>query len=184
MQKDGTWRTDFNDPSAGTIQRPITLAPCTFNIDDPYTLYAGPIYRNESTGELICDLSSKTYESSNASTSSVQWPTDNFWVVHANNELAFGREDPCSDGGANSGPPGQSKPVSVPGQAVFGFEYVNSDLPCARKLCWPWTPTSFLTVSVRSIKARFRSYRLACKPIVARAPSRSHILTIPYTRTF
>ena len=133
VQKDGTWRTDFNDPSAGTIQRPITLAPCTFNIDDPHTLYAGPIYRNESTGELICDLSSKTYESSNASTSSVQWPTDNFWVVHANNELAFGREDPCSDGGANSGPPGQSKPVSVPGQAVFGFEYVNSDLPVRKK---------------------------------------------------
>ena len=91
VQRDGTWRTDFNDPAAGTVQRPITLSPCTFGIlMIPVLLYAGPIYWNESTGEVICDLSSKTYQSSNASTSSVQWPADNFWVIHANNEFAFG----------------------------------------------------------------------------------------------
>ena len=134
VQKHGTWRTDLDHPLAGTVQRPITLAPCTFETDDPFLLYAGPIRRNASeAGELICDRWSTTYPSSNASTSSTHWPTDNFWVVHANNEVAFGIEDSCSDNGANDGPPGQSKRVAAPGQGVFGFAFVDSNVPLRRK---------------------------------------------------
>ena len=132
-QKDGTWRTDFDDPATGTVQRPVTLMPCTFPMDDPYLLYAGPTYWKESAGAVMCDRSSITYPESNASTSSVQWPADNFWVIHANNEFAFGTDDHCSDGGANSGPPGQSKQVSAPGEGVFGFQFVDSNLPFRKK---------------------------------------------------
>jgi len=132
-QKDGTWRTDLNDPAAGTIRQPLTLLPCTFEIGDPYLIYAGPTYWRASTGEVTCDLSSTVYQSSNASTSSDKWPVDNFWVVHANNEFAFGSDDSCSDGGANTGPPGQSKRVSAPGNGMFGFEFANSNVPLRKK---------------------------------------------------
>lgn len=132
-QKEGTWRTDLNDPAAGTVRRPLTLMPCTFGIEDPYLLYAGPTYWKASTGQVMCDLSSTVYQSSNASTSSAQWPADNFWVIHANNELAFGADDSCSDSGANTGPPGQSKRVSALGEGMFGFDFVNSNLPFRKK---------------------------------------------------
>jgi hypothetical protein len=121
----GTWRTDFDDPSAGLAGHPLTLQDCAFSLATDTSILngAGPTYWNENTSmQVACDRTSTTYASSNASSSSATWPTDAFWVITANNERSFGPEGTCSDTGPNTGPPNQSKPVGKPGQGVFGVD--------------------------------------------------------------
>jgi hypothetical protein len=121
----GTWRTDFDDPLAGTPSRPLDLTPCPFVLGvDPEVLNgAGSTYFDENAGKQVgCDRWSTTYPSSNSSSSAASWPLDRFWVISANNERAYGAEGACSDSGPNTGPPNQSKPVAAPGQGVFGVD--------------------------------------------------------------
>lgn len=122
LQK-GTWRTDFNNRLQGMAALPITLMKCAYDLNvDPLVLNgAGATYWDMDQGKQInCDQASSTYAESNASTSETTWPQDDFWVITANSERAYGPDLNCADGAPNSGPPNQSKKVFKPGQGVFG----------------------------------------------------------------
>lgn len=76
------------------------------------------------------------------------WPTSNYWVVHANSEMAFQLTDqpnavsPNSGWKASSGPPSQSEPVTgglyevTASSAGFALSVDNTDARHNGKLSW------------------------------------------------
>ena len=98
-------RTDFNHPQRGTQSQPITLGQCLFDYPEVTVSYAcdGPIVYNQSN-----DFSQQGGDISN-----------NYWVLHVNNESSFAT---ASGIPYNSGPPGQSLAVVEPGvEGIMGF---------------------------------------------------------------
>lgn len=121
----GYWRTDFDDPN---LRSPALLS-CIWpflganqrgdTTNDPLWLYAGatlyaplapPLrFVTPSYWCITFDPAQanppSSWTQSNSATNAPFWPTDNFWVVSANNEPAYTQ--------LNSGPPNQSMPVNA-----------------------------------------------------------------------
>lgn len=111
--KIGRVRTDFNSPTKGTEENPLTLTACHFAGDDPYLITAGA-----SWGMRGCKTTPVAFENSNSYTNGEDWPKNNFWVLSVNNEPAYSTD-------FNSGPPDQSLPISKPGKGIIGLDIVK-----------------------------------------------------------
>ena len=112
----GQWRTDYNATNEGTVYNTLTTGTCLYPYADTKTVWgAGAAF-----GGNPCNPPPASFPYSNSTSSVSPPPQDNFWVVSANNELAYS-VDSC-----NSGPPSQNKPVVYPGNGVFGFTIGNS----------------------------------------------------------
>jgi hypothetical protein len=98
-------RTDFSNPYAGTIEQPITLGRCLYDFPEVTITYAcdGPMVYSQSN----------FYAEHGGDTS------DNYWVLHVNNESSFAQFEGTP---YNSGPPGQSLAVVEPAsEGIMGF---------------------------------------------------------------
>lgn len=110
----GRVRTDYNDPSKGTANSPLTLDSCQYIPgEDELVVTAGPSWNTKE-----CKTQPVVYPASNSFTTVSGWPQDRYWVLSVNNEPAYGA-------GVNSGPPNQSLPVLKPGNGVFGLEILE-----------------------------------------------------------
>ena len=98
-------RTDFSNPDTGTSVQPITLGECLF--DYP-----------EITNSFAC-VGPTIYSQSNFYSERGGEESENYWVLHVNNESSFAQFEGIP---YNSGPPGQSLAVVEPGSAgIMGF---------------------------------------------------------------
>jgi len=124
LPSSGYWRTDFDDPS---LRSPALLS-CVWPFfganqrgdtdNDPLWLYAGAtLYESSPPLQFVTPSNwcitfdpvranpPSPWAESNSATNAPSWPTDNFWVVSANNEPAYSQ--------LNSGPPNQSMPLNA-----------------------------------------------------------------------
>ena len=121
----GYWRTDFDDPN---LRSPALLS-CVWPFlganqrgdtdNDPLWIYTAATLDTPRASTLQFVTPSdwcitfdpvranppSPWAQSNSATNAPYWPTDNFWVVSANNEPAYSQ--------LNSGPPNQSLPLNA-----------------------------------------------------------------------
>lgn len=125
--KSDVWRTDYDNPA----QRVVSMLSCIWpykgananeatDSRDPLFLHAGPTLLtpwerhpgvfalpNYCVQNTAGDDARWAWSRSNAATNASGWPRANYWVVSANNELAYST--------TQSGPPGQSEALNQGG---------------------------------------------------------------------
>lgn len=126
-----TWRTDYDDPDQRLVSMvsciwPYKGANPKSQLGDGPEIYEfDPLFLNagatitqpswDSAPDVVSeanwclrnnasDPASWYWDHSNSATNAKTWPTSNFWVISANNELAYSKLE--------SGPPSQSQPIN------------------------------------------------------------------------